>query len=185
MKPLGALLAGGRSSRFGSDKALALLAGEPLLAHAARAIQPFVAEIIICGRIAPMHGFRAVADRPGPDLGPLGGVCGALQEAAARGYDRILTIGCDMPIVPSALIERLITAAGAAYVVDAPILGVWPTALGEGLAHHLSYGEDRSIRRWAASVAAVAIDAAGSLVNVNRPEDLVRFEVHRGRGDPA
>jgi molybdopterin-guanine dinucleotide biosynthesis protein A len=179
MKPLGAVLAGGRSSRFGSDKALVLLAGQPLLAHAAHAILPFVSEIIVCGRRATMGGWRAVADRPGPDLGPLGGLCGALQDAAAHGYDRVLTIGCDMPVVPAALIKRLITAVGAAYVADAPILGIWPTALGEGLEQHLSSDGDRSIRRWAASVKAMPMDAPMTLTNVNRPQDLAHFDALR------
>ena len=39
MRILGAILAGGQARRFGSNKALARLHGEPLIAHAARALR--------------------------------------------------------------------------------------------------------------------------------------------------
>ncbi|WP_420136505.1 molybdenum cofactor guanylyltransferase [Sphingomonas sp.] len=182
MKPLGAILAGGRSSRFGSDKALALLAGEPLLAHAARAIRPHVSGIIVCGRVEAADGLPSVADRPRPDLGPLGGLCGALHHAAIHGHDRVLTIGCDMPVVPSALMEELIAAGRPAYVADAPILGIWPSTLAATLEDHLAGEEDRSLRRWAARVEAIGIKPVFKLANVNRPADLARLAAAPGNG---
>ena len=180
MTRMGAILAGGRSSRFGSDKALALLAGEPLLAHAARAIEPYVSEVVICGRAGPIAGMTAVADCPGPDLGPLGGLCGALHFAAARGYAQILSIGCDMPVVREDLIERLLASDPAGYVVEAPILGCWPAAWAGALKDHLSRLDDRSIRRWAASMGAKPIEAGVAIANVNRPDDLASFQREQG-----
>src|SRR3546814_3555756 len=44
VKTLGAVLAGGRSSRFGSDKALAMLGGRTLLDHAQAALRPHRSE---------------------------------------------------------------------------------------------------------------------------------------------
>ncbi|PXA92942.1 molybdenum cofactor guanylyltransferase, partial [Nostoc sp. 3335mG] len=61
---LGAILAGGQSSRFGSDKALAELDGRILIDRVASAIQPQVDGLIVVGRIHP--GLEAVADRPKP-----------------------------------------------------------------------------------------------------------------------
>ena len=46
------ILSGGRSSRFGSDKARALAAGKPLILHAADTVAPVAASITV------------VADRP-------------------------------------------------------------------------------------------------------------------------
>jgi soluble lytic murein transglycosylase len=67
MRVLGAVLAGGRSSRFGSDKALALLEGEPARPCAGSPL-PFCAEVVVCGH--PHPGARVLADRPAPDMGP-------------------------------------------------------------------------------------------------------------------
>jgi hypothetical protein len=71
-RTLGAILAGGRSRRFGSDKALARLGGERLIDRAAAALRPQVDRLIVCGRVMP--AMVCVADRPSPDLGPLGGL---------------------------------------------------------------------------------------------------------------
>ena len=166
---LGAIIAGGRATRFGSDKAAALLDGAPLIERAARILGPWTVETIVVGRAWP--GFESVPDRPAPDLGPLGGLAGALHHARARGFDHVLTIGCDMPIVPAELIERLV-ASGTSYCADAPILGVWPAALAEVLEAHLSSAGDRSIRRWADAQGIVATRAAAPLPNINTPGDL-------------
>ncbi len=166
---LGALIAGGRSSRFGGDKALALLDGVPLIDHAARAIVPFVNTTIVCGR--DHRRYASVADVPAPDLGPLGGIAAALGYAFDHGYDIVLTIGCDMPGVPEALIARLLAAAPA-YCASTPILGCWTSLLGPVLAAHLAAGGDRSVRRWAEGVGVVAVPWDAPLPNINTPADL-------------
>ena len=59
---LGAILGGGRSSRFGSDKAEALWRGVRLIDHVHARLATVAAEIVVCGWQGA--GFRAVADRP-------------------------------------------------------------------------------------------------------------------------
>jgi molybdopterin-guanine dinucleotide biosynthesis protein A len=174
-KILGAIVAGGASSRFGSDKALALLDGQPLIAHAQAALEPFVGALVVCGRT--WGGLPMLADVPVAGLGPLGGIAAALGHARAEGFDHVLTIGCDMPGVPDALLDALIAAAPA-YCSDAPILGCWPVAAADGLAERLGGHEAGvkdgalSIRRWAESIGATAVPAPGPLRNVNTPADL-------------
>ena len=92
---LGAVLAGGRSSRFGSDKALALLNGRTLLDHAIAAISPHIGQVVVCGRAG------GLADRPQRDMGPLGGLNAALHHAVDHGFAGVLTTGCDMPVYPA------------------------------------------------------------------------------------
>ena len=172
---LGAIIAGGASSRFGSDKALALLDGQPLIAHAAAALGPFVKTIVVCGR--DWNGLQSLADRPRPGLGPLGGIAAALLHAEATGYTHVLTIGCDMPRVPPALIADVIAGAPA-YCGDAPILGCWRADAAEMLAARLdgyvsgTKSAALSIRRWADAVGATAVPAPEPLFNVNTPADL-------------
>ena len=105
MKLLGALIAGGQSRRFGSDKALALIAGRPLLAHVIEGLEQQVDEVVVCGRQWP--GLTSLPDRPATDQGPLGGICAALHHARDNGFDAVLTAGCDTLPVPGALAELL------------------------------------------------------------------------------
>lgn len=164
---LGAILAGGRSRRFGSDKALALLPdGRTLLDHAVAGLAPHVAEVVICGRAA------GLADRPGPDLGPLGGLNAALHHARARGFAGVLSSGCDMPVYPAAL-PVLLIGSDPSFVVGQPLLGWWPSSLADELDAHLSEPNSRSIRGWTERTGARAIVADGlDLPNINRPDDL-------------
>jgi molybdopterin-guanine dinucleotide biosynthesis protein A len=163
---LGAVIAGGRSSRFGSDKAEALLDGKPLLDHAVAAIRPHVDAIVLVGR--DRAGW--LADRPRPDLGPLGGIASALHHAEAHRYERVLTIGCDMPRVPAELLEVLVERAPA-YCREAPILGCWPASLSALLDAYVACDAKRAIRGWAESIGAACLDAA-PLANINTPADL-------------
>ena len=82
MKILGAILAGGQSRRFGSDKAVATWHGKALLDHVADALRPSCAQLIVVGRTWP--GLETIADYPAPGLGPLGGLAGALAGAPKR-----------------------------------------------------------------------------------------------------
>ena len=171
MRLLGAVLAGGRSSRFGSDKALALLAdGRTLLEHAAAAVAPHVEAVVVCGRTA--EGMTGLADRPAPDMGPLGGLNAALHHAVSQGYDAVLTTGCDMPLYPAALAEALI-GEGASVLKGQQLAGYWPAPLATELDAHLAEDNSRSIYGWLERIGARIVERADiALPNVNRPEDL-------------
>lgn len=173
---LGAVLAGGASSRFGSDKAAALLDGRMLLDHARAALAGVVAEVVVVGRPG------GVADLPRPGLGPLGGIAGALDHAGRQGFASVLTIGCDMPDVPAALVAALLERAPACCR-QAPILGHWPVAVASGLLDRLegialspaggAKDHALSIRRWAETIDAVTIDTPAPLANINTAADLL------------
>jgi molybdopterin-guanine dinucleotide biosynthesis protein A len=158
---LGAVLTGGRSSRFGRDKAAVFLDGRRLVDHAVAVVAPHVAQVVTIG---------AADDRPAPGLGPLGGIAGALTWAAAQGYDSVLTIACDMPAVPDDVITDLLRRAPA-YCVEAPVLGHWRVADAAALVVRLEAGGERSIRGWARAIGAIPI-ASAPIVNINTPADL-------------
>lgn len=174
MTLLGAILAGGRSRRFGSDKALAELDGQPLITHAAAALVDFVNRVVVCGRESPISGVASVADWPEPDLGPLGGLCGALRLAADHGYAAVVSIGCDTPTIPWSVLARLCAVDGAAFLPQLPVIGRWPSDLAALLGSRLSGNDDRSVRGFAAAIGAMPIDAE-DIPNLNRPEDLARL----------
>lgn len=166
---LGAVLAGGESRRFGSDKAAALLDGRPLIDHALAALELHCDALVVVGREWP--GVAGVPDRPGPGLGPLGGLNAALHHGAGMGADAVLTLGCDTPAVPHALLAMLAKRGDAAFVGGLPIIGIWPVRHAALLDHFVATDPRRSMRGWAAACGAVSVDAP-PLANINTPGDL-------------
>ncbi len=164
---LGAVLAGGLSSRFGSDKAQAMLGGQSLIDHAVAMLRRHADDVIVVGTRA-----GGLPDLPREGLGPLGGIAAALDHAASHGFRCVLTIGCDMPRLPGALIPALLER-GPAYCEDAPVLGHWSAALGAHLLSHIEVAPNRSVRGWARSVGALPIASPSPLANVNTVEDLM------------
>lgn len=162
---LGAILAGGQSRRFGSDKAVAVWRGARLIDHVHAALSDFADEVIVCGRDG------GVADRPEGGRGPLAGLNAALHWGAAHGFDRVLSIGCDTPQVPPALLAQLIASKGPAFAMECPIIGCWPVGLAASLDHFLATDAKCSLKGWAAFTGAHGI-ASAPILNVNAPADL-------------
>jgi len=103
-------LAGGKSSRFGSDKARFVFQGKPLLTHAAETVQPVAASITVVADIADKYldlGYQTIADLQ-PGLGPLGGIYTALCHHATDDY--FLCISCDRIGIQLEWVEQLIQA---------------------------------------------------------------------------
>jgi molybdopterin-guanine dinucleotide biosynthesis protein A len=103
-------------------------------------------------------------------LGPLGGLNAALHHAAAKGYDTVLSAGCDIPNLPSDLAQAL-QGEGAAIVQSQPVVGLWPAALAAPLDVYISEG-GRALYGFAERVGARQVAIDPPLMNVNRPEDL-------------
>ena len=167
MRVLGAILAGGASKRFGSDKAVAMSAGMPLLDHVVAAVLPQVESLVIVGRLWPGH--HRVDDLPAPGFGPLGGLAGALGHALAGGFDALLCVPCDTLGLPSDLVARL--SPGPSVALDQRIIGLWPSNLAPALIARLSSGESLALHAWITATGAREVDC-GSLRNVNHPADL-------------
>jgi molybdopterin-guanine dinucleotide biosynthesis protein A len=109
------VLAGGRGSRMGGrDKALLRAeSGETILARLVRLAGEAELPVVVAGGPA-RPGLCVVPDDP-PGIGPLGGLRALLAYAGAR---PLLVLGCDMPYVTRALLERLARAprTGAAVL---------------------------------------------------------------------
>ena len=170
MRVLGAILCGGLSSRFGSNKALALLDGRTLVDHVRAGLAAQVDGLIACG--CKVAGMDWLPDRPRDHLGPLGGLNAALHAAVAGGYDAVLSVPCDVPFLPADLRTRLEASGPVAYVADLPVMGLWPVAL--ALDAFLASDPRRSMRGWAARVGAMSIELE-PLANVNTIDDLDRL----------
>lgn len=171
---LGAVLAGGKSSRFGSDKALALLDGEPLIELAARALARSCEAVVVVGReAAPVPGVALLPDWPQPDLGPLGGLAAALRHACREGYEAVLTCAVDAAVLPDDLLEILQPAPAC---LDAqPVIGLWPASLASAVEPFLASNRSRSVYRFAELVGARRVVPATPVPNINTPDDLAEL----------
>lgn len=191
MRVSGIVLAGGRSSRMGRDKAALILEGRTLLQRACDAMASVVEELVIVGAPGrPLPEVRSAlpvrrVDDAVEGEGPLFGIGAGLE--AARGEVAVV-VGCDMPSLEPALLRLLAARAldGARLVV--PLRGgrpeslcsAWRTEALEVVRAHLRAG-DRAVMSVAADLDALelapeeyrAADPEGrSFINVNTPEEL-------------
>jgi molybdopterin-guanine dinucleotide biosynthesis protein A len=143
-RPVGAfrgyVLAGGASSRFGSDKARAVLGGETVLARM-RALTASVAgdvQVIAAAGRYPDLCAATVPDR-WPGQGPLGGIITALAATHHSGSacEWNLIVSCDMPFLTHQWLRYMTEqalASGAEVMVPAsehglePLCACWRTA---------------------------------------------------------
>ncbi len=170
----GVVLAGGKARRFGGDKASALYRGRPLIDWSVAALEPHVERIFVSGHAHPVH--PSVADRPQRGLGPLGGLAGALHAAREAGCSHLLSLPCDTPHVPDALLANLCRSKGAACAAACPVIGCWPVGLGEALEQHLASGGRRAVHAWVEIIDAAAVEGFEMVVNINSTADLDKLE---------
>jgi molybdopterin-guanine dinucleotide biosynthesis protein A len=166
---LGAVLAGGQSSRFGSDKALAALGGQTLLARAVASLEAQCDEVIVVGR-------GGIADRPRAGMGPLGGINAALHHADAHGYADVLTCGVDCGGLAPDTLSELVPAP--AYVADQPVIGLWPAAAAPALDAFLATDARHSMRAFAEMIGARPVTLSATTANINTREDLASAQEH-------
>lgn len=187
----GVVIAGGRSTRFGGEKAVAPLHGLPLLLWAAQRLQRTCGAVAVNARpgseaaaLAAAQGYPVLPDAPGDPDGPLAGVKAGLRWAADRGARALAVSPCDVPALPVDLFARLFDAAGegAAIAETAegrqPLCAVWPVAALPRLEAALAGGNHPPTWRMLEELGAVKVHFAnaGAFTNVNTREDLSRLE---------
>lgn len=188
--PLGAVLAGGQSRRFGSDKSAHQLEGRPFLDWVLDAVDAAGLPVAIVGgsvRHSEVGPTRThIADAPGL-IGPLAGLAAALSLAEREGRPGVVMLACDQPGMTARVIEALVDRAGAeplrpaAYEGDTgvdPFPGYYPVGLVPLIADVTSL---RSLLKrarpptWVFPRDGRGAYPAGTFDNVNTPEDLERF----------
>ena len=167
---LGAVLAGGQSSRFGSDKALAELGGQSLLEIAIKALSCCCTKVVVVGRDAAPA--PTIPDWPRPGMGPLGGIAAALDLARQDGFAEVLTVGVDSPGLPEDLLELLRPAPS--YLGDQPVIGLWPAHALEAVRAILESDGRHSLRALAEAIGARTVSLGKAVPNINTTRDLTR-----------
>ncbi len=104
---VGIILAGGLSSRFGTDKALSRLAGEPLIQRLCRTVGTAADRLMLITNAPEDYAFLGVESRSDliPSCGPIGGLYTGLSAAKAP---LCLCVACDMPFIRPAFLQYLV-----------------------------------------------------------------------------
>jgi len=173
---LGAVLAGGQSTRFGSDKAIAEVGGQSLLTRAIDTLSGWCELVVVVGREeAPAP---TLPDSPRAGMGPLGGLSAALHLARDEGYESVLSCGVDSAELPENLLDLLSPAP--AYLADQPVIGLWPASAAKTLDALLRGDGRHSMRAFAEAIDARAVKSNVKPANINTPADLAELEKRRG-----
>jgi len=115
------VLAGGKSSRMGADKAFVELNGQTLLERSLELAGAVGTGVWILGTGAKFAAYGAVVEDEFPDHGPLGGIHAALRSSD---QDLNLILAVDMPFVDRRFLEYLAKRArSVGAVVTAPRAG--------------------------------------------------------------
>jgi molybdopterin-guanine dinucleotide biosynthesis protein A len=142
----GFVLAGGLSSRMGTDKALLEFCGRPMVEIAVETLREFCAHVAIAGNREDLGRFAPVVHESRMEAGPAAGVEAGLRAAA---QEWAVFVPVDVPLVPAALLQRWVSAAmgrgfAASYLmvngskqptfcaVRRECVGTFSTALDEG-----------------------------------------------------
>lgn len=114
------VLAGGKSSRMGTDKAFLTFAGKTLLAHAVE-IASVTGDVKIVGDPTKFAPYGEVVRDIFPGQGPLAGIHAALRSS---GTDLNVMLAVDMPFVTDAFISSLVRrASNTLKTVTVPLSG--------------------------------------------------------------
>ncbi len=107
--PLGAVLAGGESSRYGAPKALAKVGGVRIIDRVVDALRHVTPDLAISANEPGLFADLGLPILPDARerLGPLGGIYTLLVRARAEGRPGILAVACDMPFPSPALLTLL------------------------------------------------------------------------------
>jgi molybdopterin-guanine dinucleotide biosynthesis protein len=111
--PLGVILAGGASRRFGSPKALATVDGRRIVDRVRDALAAAVDAVAVSANDAALFADLGLPILPdeAPDLGPLGGIQAGLRRAAREGRGGALVVACDLPHVSAELLRTILLRA--------------------------------------------------------------------------
>lgn len=178
--PIGVVLAGGKSSRMGRDKALCEIDGVRLVDRAVARLRPQVSRMLISGPHDYGTGLESVPDELHGDgvrcAGPCAGIFAVARRLAGETAG-FLTVPVDAPFLPPDLAERLAgpnsAVAGAGGHLH-PTFAWWIIADVERAARNLESVRDLALRDLAktANARVVPWSDEAPFHNVNTADDL-------------
>ena len=191
---LGVILAGGKSSRFGSNKSLSKLANSKLIEHIINKIDIYFSEILLISNDNNLkienQKIKIIKDCIKGYLGPLVGVLSAMKYANSfeNKFKWIITFPCDTPFFEKLIVEQMIEKATSPkekiyFVKDKKqrhnIFGLWSTSLEKVLEEDLN-NNFRKVDLWADKIGCNFIEKdiqnENEFLNINTKKDLEMAE---------
>ena len=186
---LGAVLAGGKSQRFGEDKSQVMLEGKLLIDYILSEISSEFREILVVSnnkidfqnseKISRIEDFKK-------GLGPLGGVLSVMKwvKENNKNYEWVSTFPVDTPFFKKEILQKFykeieIEKSKLFFIKSNMtrhnIFGLWSIDLLDKLEEDLNKG-DRKVELWANSVGVKVIDMdfknIDPFFNINTKQDL-------------
>lgn len=110
MDVTGIILAGGKSLRFGRNKAIETIAGMTLVERVIKQLTPVTNRIVLVADEANNHFLKtnsaAVVSDIYPAKGPLGGIYTGLSSSDTAAN---IVVACDMPFLKTVLLQHMVS----------------------------------------------------------------------------
>ena len=183
------ILAGGKSRRFGADKAVAKLGGKSLIDYTINKLEPKFAEILVITN-NPMqvskNNIFFIKDTLAGQLGPLVGILSAMEwvKNNDKNYEWIISFPCDTPFFEEEIIDKVINSQKSSdkkllFLKSGNkrhnIFGLWSIELMEQLRNDINQGA-RKVEDWANKIGTEIVEINSesdkSFLNINTKLDL-------------
>tara|TARA_B100000482_G_scaffold50580_1_gene33903 strand:+ start:509 stop:1117 length:609 start_codon:yes stop_codon:yes gene_type:complete len=186
---LGAVLAGGKSQRFGEDKSQVKLNGKLLIDYIlSEIIDEFKEILIVSNKQIKFKNYENISliNDFKKDQGPLGGVLSAMKWAKEKNnkYEWISTFPVDTPFFKKEILQKFLSEINSEesklFFIKSNntrhnIFGIWSIDLMKKLEDDLNEGQ-RKVEVWANSVGVKVINMEfinkDPFFNINTKEDL-------------
>lgn len=177
----GIILAGGKSSRMGTEKGLIIYKNKPFVEHIIEAMSPLVDNIIIISnnKAYESFGFKCYEDLI-KNTGPLAGIYTGLRYSKTNNN---LIVSCDIPLIKTVVLQKLIDQKNDASEViqiqsqgkNMPLIALYKKSCEVIFMEELHQNQkkvQKALKK--CNVKTVIIDGSLEQVtaNINTPEDL-------------
>jgi molybdopterin-guanine dinucleotide biosynthesis protein A len=207
----GFVLAGGKSSRMGVDKALLRFCGRPMVEIAVEKLREFCAVVTIAGNREDLAGFAPVVRETRVEVGPAAGIEAGLGAATE---DWVMFVPVDVPLIPAELLRRwaetvlakTVAGCGVSYLLvlgeRQPAFCMVRSEYAAKVSKAIEAGERKLAEIWkrldddagcgwlwacdaakfAPTLAPTKLEIEYWFSNVNTPEELAKAEAWAGTG---
>ena len=183
------ILAGGKSRRFGADKAVAKLGDKSLIDYTINKLEPKFAEILVITNNpiqVSKNNIFFIKDTMSGQLGPLVGILSAMEwvKNNDKNYEWIISFPCDTPFFEEKIIDKVINSQKSSdkkllFLKSGNkrhnIFGLWSIELMEQLRNDINQGA-RKVEDWANKIGAEIVEINSesdkSFLNINTKLDL-------------